>query len=133
MKTKFDPVVRLRQRALDQLAAELGQAARRAADAVERHRAELARQNLERSAIAADPFCDPQPWLAQAKIQTEALEKARAVAEAELDALRQKAARLLGERRAFERAADRVRDEWRTTIQRREQAMIDEVAGRPKP
>jgi len=133
MKTKFDPAVRLRQRALDELAAELALAARRAADAVERHRAELARQSLERQSASEHLWRDPQAWLAQAKAKAEALEKARDAAEAELAELRAQAARLLGERRAFERAADRVRAERRLTLVRREQAAIDEVAGRRTP
>ena len=129
MKTKFDTVVRLRQRALDRLASELGAAANRAANAVERHRMELDRQIQERQRAANDPWRDPQPWLAHAKVQAEALDEARATAEAELAALREKASRLLGERRAFERAGDRVRAERRLRLVRNEQAAIDEVAG----
>ncbi len=130
MKTPFDPVVRMRQRALDALSPELAAAAVRVAlaeAALEDHEADVRRE------IAARAASTPVPtglWFARAGERRAELAELVILARTTLDDLRGAAARLLGERRAFEQAAERMRADRRRLMGQRQQIALDEMSAR---
>ncbi len=130
MKTPFDPVVRIRQRALDALSPALAAAAARvlsAEAALKGHDADVHRELAARAANSPVPT---RLWFAQADQRRAELVGVIDLARAELDDLRTRAARLLGERRAFEQAADRMRAERHRLTGQRQQTALDEMSAR---
>ena len=128
MKSPLDPAIRLQRRTVDDVRVAIRAELERLSDAETAHQALGQRMLRERALAAQDMFLPGTAWQEKLHRDRAHIEAQRRESEAQLAALRERAAEAFGQMRAMENAADRFREEAEREIESAEQSQLDDIS-----